>query len=80
MQFNKEAVFLGVKDMKMRDGAVLKNITFFVDGAAVEVSVLATNTAVVSALEGLSFGASCTATFMLRKSDKLYRLSLVDLA
>lgn len=80
MRFSKEAVFLGMKDMTMRDGSVLVAITFFIDGSAVEVNVLASNDSVMSVVKGLSFGASCTATFMLRKSDKLYRLSLTELA
>lgn len=80
MQFEKTAVFLGSKDMQLRDGTVLVTITLFIDGSAVEVNVLVSNVSVISAVKSLSFGDTCTATFSLRKSDKLYRLSLTGLA
>lgn len=80
MNFDKEAIFLGTKDMTLKDGTVLVSVTFYVDGAAVEVNVLSSNVAIMSAVKGLKFGDSCTATFTLRKADKLYRLSLSGLA
>ena len=80
MQFTKDITFIGCKDMILKDGAVLYTVTFYVDGSAVEVNVPASNLEVVPVLKGLSFGASCSATFTLRKSDKLYRLSLTRLA
>lgn len=80
MEFSKDVVFLGTKEMKLRDGTVLYTITFYVDGSALEVNVLATNKLVMSAVEALSFGDTCTATFSLRKADKLYKLSLASVA
>lgn len=80
MKFEKKAIFLGTKDMQMRDGTTLVTVTFYVDSNAIEVNVLATNLPVMAAVKELSFGDSCSVTFALRKSDKLYRLSLVSIA
>lgn len=80
MNFEKEAMFLGYKEMNLRDGTVLSTITFFVDGSALEVNVLASNKPVMSAVQFMSFGDTCTVTFSLRKVDKLYKLSLVSVA
>lgn len=80
MQFQKEAVYIGHKFMKMRDGSELCSITFYVDDDAITVNVLVTNDAVMFPLRALSFGDKCTATFTLRKADKFYRLSLSALA
>lgn len=80
MEFEKTVTFLGTKEMKLRDGTVLVTVSFYVDNSPVEVNVQASNAAIMSALEGLSFADICTATFALRKTDKLYRLSLTKLA
>lgn len=80
MQFEKKVIYLGHKDMKMRDGSVLFSISFYVDDSTLEVNVLATNEPVMGVVRELSFGDTCTATFMLRKTDKLYKLSLLSLA
>lgn len=80
MEFEKKVVFLGFKDMKLRDGTVLYSISLFVDGESVTVNVLASNEPVVSAVKALAFGDNAVATFILRKSDKLYRLSLSGIA
>lgn len=80
MEFQKEVVFLGTKEMKLRDGTVLVTITFFVDGSSVEVYVQATNEAVMSVVKSLKFADTCTVTFALRKTDKLYKLSIAAIA
>lgn len=80
MQFQREAIYIGYKEMVLKDGTTLYSITFYVDDDTVTVNVLATNTPVCSMVRGLSFGDKCLATFTLRKSDKLYRLSLTGLA
>lgn len=80
MQFVKNVVFLGAKEMILRDGSKLVTISFYVDESTVEVNVQATNSAVMDTVSSLSFSDTCTATFMLRRADKYYRLSLVSLA
>lgn len=80
MLFDKDIVYLGYREMTMKDGTVLYTVSMYVDGQALEVSVLATNAAVMSAVKSLKFGDSAVATFALRKADKLYRLSLTGLA
>lgn len=80
MEFTKEVIFMGVKDMTLRDGTLLHSVTFFVDGEAVTVNVLDTNGPVVSKLLMLEFTDKCLATFTLRKTDKLYRLSLTAIS
>lgn len=80
MNIEKQVVFLGTKEMVLRDGTILYTITFYVDGSALEVNVLASNTPVMSAVKALSFGDTCTVTFSLRKVDKLYKLSLASVA
>ena len=80
MLFDKDVVYLGYREMTMKDGTVLYTVSMYVDGQALEVSVLATNAAVMSAVKSLKFGDSAVATFALRKADKLYRLSLTGLA
>lgn len=80
MNFEKDVSFLGFREMSLKDGTVLYAVTFYVDGQALEVNVLATNLPVVNVVKTLSFGDSITATFSLRKADKLYRLSLVSFA
>lgn len=80
MSFEKKAIFLGTKEMQLRDGTRLVTITMYVDDAAVEVNVQASNEPVMFVVRSLSFGDTCTATFAIRKSDKLYRLSLTALA
>lgn len=80
MEFEKTVTFLGTKEMKLRDGTVLVTINFYVDNSPVEVNVQASNDAIMSVVGGLSFADTCTATFALRKTDKLYRLSLAKLA
>ena len=80
MLFDKDVVYLGYREMTMKDGTVLYAVSMYADGQALEVSVLATNAAVMSAVKSLKFGDSAVATFALRKADKLYRLSLTGLA
>lgn len=80
MQFEKKAVFLGSKEMRLRDGAVLVTITFYVDDSAIEVNVQASNASIMSAVAALKFGDTCTVTFALRKTDKLYKLGLAGVA
>lgn len=80
MNFEKTVTFLGYKDMRLRDGTDLLTVSFYVDESAVEVNVLASNFPVASSVKSLSFGDTCTATFTLRKSERLYRLSLTGLA
>lgn len=80
MQIEKDVVFLGYKDMLLKDGTVLYTISLFVDDEPFTLYVSASNTEVVSVLPSLAFAANCCATFTLRKQDKLYRLSLVRLS
>ena len=80
MQFEKVVVFLGYKDMTLRDGTGLRSINLYVDDETVTVNVQVTNLPVMGAVSGLNFGDKCCVTFALRKADKLYRLSLVGLA
>lgn len=80
MTFEKEIVFLGYRDMILKDGTVLYTVSMYVDGQALEVNVMASNIEVASVVKSLSFGDTSTATFTLRKADKQYRLSLSALA
>lgn len=80
MRFTKDVVFLGYREMQLKDGTILYSVSMFVDDSTLEVNVVGTNLDVVSAVRSLSFADKCCATFMLRKTDKLYRLSLVGLA
>lgn len=80
MTFEKSALFLGYSEMKLRDGTVLYTVNMYVDNSPVEINVLATNAPVASVVRSLSFGDTCSVTFMLRKSEKLYKLSLVSIA
>ena len=80
MQFEKEAIFLGYKDMILKDGTTLLTVTFYVGDSALEVNVLASNIPVASVVKSKSFGDSCVVTFALRKVDKLYKLSLAAIA
>lgn len=80
MEFEKETVFLGYKSVTLKDGTVLYSITLYVDEEPVTVNVVASNDSVLGALDGLSFGTKCVATFALRRMEKLYRLSLTRLA
>lgn len=80
MKITKEVVFLGYKDMILKDGTVLLTVSMYVDNTAMEVNVLASNIPVASAVKSLSFGDSCTVTFALRKVDKLYKLGLESIA
>lgn len=76
MNFQKTVVFIGYKEMTLKDGTVLYSITFYVDDDTVTVNVLRTNIEVASAVMSLEFGDKCLATFTLRKTDKLYKLGL----
>lgn len=80
MQFSKEVIFLGYREMSLKDGAVLYTVSMFVDDGTLEVNVLASNVSLAGALRSLSFADKCLATFTLRKVDKLYRLSLLSLS
>lgn len=80
MQFQKQVVYIGHKEMTLKDGTKLYSITFYVDDESITVNVPALNVAAWTIFPVLSFGDKCLATFTLRKSDKLYRLSLSDLA
>lgn len=80
MTFEKEIVFLGYREMVLKDGTVLYTVSMYVDGSALEVNVIASNIPVATAIKSLSFGTSVVATFTLRKVDKQYRLSLSALA
>lgn len=80
MSFTKEAVFLGFKEMVLRDSTVLYTVSFFVDSSPLEVNVLASNVEVATAVKSLGFADSCVVTFALRKMDKLYKLSLQSIA
>lgn len=80
MSFEKEVVFLGYRDMQLKDGTILHTVSMYVEGQALEVNVMDSNITVMSVVKSLSFGASATATFTLRKADKQYRLSLSALA
>lgn len=79
MTFEKEIVFLGYRELVVKDGSVLYTVSMYVDGQALEVNVMASNIPVATAVKSLSFGDTSTATFSLRKADKQYRLSLVSL-
>lgn len=80
MTFEKDIVFLGYRELVVKDGTVLYTVSMYVDGSALEVNVMASNIPVASAIKSLSFGDTSTATFSLRKVDKQYRLSLSALA
>lgn len=80
MTFEKPAIFLGYSEMKLRDGTVLYTVNMYVDNTPVDVNVLATNTSVASVVKSLSFGDTCAVTFTLRKTEKLYKLSLTSIA
>lgn len=80
MLFEKDAVFLGYKEMTLRDGTVLYTVSFYVDSSPLEVNILASNISVATAVKSMSFGDSCRVTFVLRKVDKLYKLSLDSVA
>ena len=80
MQFDKEVLFIGTKEMVLKDGTVMNTVTFYVDADTVDVNVLASNVPVMSAVRSLSFGDKAHATFALRKRDNVYRLSLAGLA
>lgn len=80
MEFTKEVVFLGCKDMQLKDGTVLLTVNFYVDNSTMEVNILASNIPVASAVKGLSFGDTCVVTFVLRKADRLYKLGLTAIA
>lgn len=79
MQFQKEVIFLGFKEMRLKDGTSLLAVSFYVDDEPVTVHVQSSNNSLCTVLYGLSFAAKCLATFTLRKSDRLYRLSLAEL-
>lgn len=80
MQFEKDIVFLGYRDMLLKDGTQLYTVSMYVDGQTLEVNVTASNVSVITVVKSLSFGDTSTATFSLRKVEKLYRLSLLGLA
>lgn len=80
MEFEKQVIFLGTKEMKLRDGTVLFTINFYVDGTPIEVNVQSTNKSVMSVVETLQFADTCIVTFALRKTDKLYKLSIASIA
>ena len=76
MEFAKEVVYLGSKDMILKDGTVLVTVSLYVDNSPIEVNVLSSNVPVMGVVRSLAFGDKVTATFTLRKVDKLYKLSL----
>ena len=80
MQFEKDVIFLGYKDMTLKDGSLLRSVSFYVDDETLTVNVLGTNLPLMAALAALSFADKCCANFTLRKADKFYRLSLTGLA
>ena len=80
MEFVKEVVYLGSKDMIFKDGNVLVTVSLYVDNSPIEVNVLSSNVPVMGVVRTLAFGDKVSATFTLRKVDKLYKLSLSALA
>lgn len=83
MQFDKELLYLGNRDVPLRDGTHLTAVNFFDpdEQNTVDVNVVSSNTPVLDVLPFISFGSSCIATFALRPGDKrLFRLALVGLS
>ena len=78
MQFEKTVRFLGDNVLEMRDGTKLHQVELFAEGeGSVKVNVSGSNTDVLTALNGLTFGQTVHCVFALRPADKLYRLALV---
>ena len=83
MQFEKKLIYLGNRDVPLRDGSHLTAVNFFDPDAqdSVDVNVVSSNRPVLDVLPSISFGSSCVATFALRDADKrTYRLALVGLS